>query len=164
MRLTQLLLAIIMITASHTATAQAISREQIKAEKTFISHADEALEIMKQEALRMNIKGVGLVSYIPGNETQSWTSKMIVAGATGNEGYNFIAIAYSKASEMAETLQNSGSKVRPVKVGEFDYIGGIIKKIDSGYLISTFSGASGEDDLAVANKAMDWFITKFKQD
>jgi hypothetical protein len=87
---------------------------------------------------------------------------MIIVGVTGNEGYNFIAIANSKASEMAETLKNSGSKVRPVKVGEFDYIGGTIRKIDSGYLLSTFSGASGEDDLAVANKVIDWFITKFK--
>lgn len=164
MRLTQLLLAtiIILMTTSNNVTAQTISKEQKKAEKTFITHADEALQIMKQEALRMNIKGAGLVCFIPGNETQSWVSKMIIVGVTGNEGYNFIAIANSKASEMAETLKNSGSKVRPVKVGEFDYIGGTIRKIDSGYLLSTFSGASGEDDLAVANKVIDWFITKFK--
>jgi galactokinase/mevalonate kinase-like predicted kinase len=162
MSLNQLLLAIIIMTVSNNATAQTILKEQKKAEKTFITHADEALHIMKQEALRMNIKGAGVVCFIPGNETQSWVSKMIIVGATGNEGYNFIAIANSKASEMAETLKNSGSKVRPVKVGEFDYLGGTIKKIDSGYLLSTFSGASGEDDLAVANKGIDWFITKFK--
>ena len=162
MRLTHLLLALIIMTASKNATAQTMSKEQKKAEKTFLASADEALQIMKQEALRMNIKGAGLVCFIPGNETQSWISKMIIVGATGNEGYNFIAIANSKASEMAETLKNSGSKVRPVKVGEFDYIGGTIKKIDSGYLLSTFSGASGEDDLAVANKGIDWLITKFK--
>ena len=162
MKLTQLLLAIIIMTASNNATAQTMSKEQKKAEKTFLAHADEALQIMKQEALRMNIKGAGLVCFIPGQETQSWVSKMIIVGATGNEGYNFIAIANSKASEMAETLQNSGSKVRPVKVGEFDYIGGTIKKIDSGYLLFTFSGASGEDDLAVSKKGMDWFSTKFE--
>ena len=162
MSLNQLLLAIIIMTVSNNATAQTILKEQKKAEKTFITHADEALHIMKQEALRMNIKGAAVVCFIPGNETQSWVSKMIIVGATGNEGYNFIAIANSKASEMAETLKNSGSKVRPVKVGEFDYLGGTIKKIDSGYLLSTFSGASGEDDLAVANKGIDWFITKFK--
>jgi len=131
------------------------------AEKTFIKYADEALQMMKKEALDMKIKGVGLVYYIPGNETQSWISKMIVVGATGNQGYNFIAIANSKASEMAETLTNSGSKVRKVKVGEFDYIGGVIKKIDSGYLLATFSGATGEQDLAVSQKALDWFVTKF---
>ena len=162
MKTIQLLLAIIMMTALNNAIAQTMTKKQKDAEKIFINNADEVLQMMKQEALRMNIKGAGLVCFIPGDQTQSWISKMIIAGASGNEGYNFIAIAYSKASEMAETLQNSGSKVRPVKVGEFDYIGGIIKKIDSGYLLSTFSGASGEDDLAVSQKGLDWFITKFE--
>ena len=63
---------------------------------------------------------------------------------------------------MAETLQNSGSKVRTVKVGEFDYIGGLIRKVDSGYLMATFSGASGEEDLMVSQKGLDWFATKFQ--
>ena len=162
MKTIQLLLAIIMMTASNNAIAQTMTKKQKDAEKIFITNADEVLQIMKQEALRMNLKGVGIVCFIPGNETQSWVSKMIVVGATGNEGYNFIAIANSKASEMAETLQNSGSKVRKVKVGEFDYIGGAIKKIDSGYLIATFSGASGEEDLAVSQKGLKWFSTKFE--
>ena len=162
MKTIQLILAIIIMTISTNTIAQTMTKKQKDAEKIFINNADEALQMMKQEALRMNIKGAGLVCFIPGDQTQSWISKMIIAGASGNEGYNFIAIAYSKASEMAETLQNSGSKVRPVKVGEFDYIGGIIKKIDSGYLLSTFSGASGEDDLAVSQKGLDWFITKFE--
>lgn len=162
MKTIQLLLAIIMMTASNNSIAQTMTKKQKDAEKIFINNADEVLQIMKKEALRMNIKGAGLVCFIPGNKTQSWVSKMIIVGATGTESQNFIAIANSKASEMAETLQNSGSKVRPVKVGEFDYIGGIIKKIDSGYLLSTFSGASGEDDLAVSKKAMDWISTKFK--
>ena len=162
MKTIQLILAIIIMTISTNTIAQTMTKKQKDAEKIFINNADEALQMMKQEALRMNIKGAGLLCFIPGDQTQSWISKMIIAGASGNEGYNFIAIAYSKASEMAETLQNSGSKVRPVKVGEFDYIGGIIKKIDSGYLLSTFAGASGEDDLAVSKKAMDWISTKFK--
>ena len=162
MKTIQLLLAIIMMTALNNAIAQTMTKKQKDAEKIFINNADEVLQMMKQEALRMNIKGAGLVCFIPGDQTQSWISKMIIAGASGNEGYNFIAIAYSKASEMAETLQNSGSKVRPVKVGEFDYIGGAIKKIESGYILATFSGASGEDDLAVSQKGLDWFNTKFE--
>jgi hypothetical protein len=158
----QLLLTIIILTVCNNAAAQTMSKEQKKKEKIFIEYADEALQIMKQEALHMHIKGVGLVCFIPGNETQSWVSKMIVVETTGTETHNFIAIAYSKASEMAETLQNSGSKVRKMKAGEFDYIGGVIKKIDSGYLLAIFSGASGEDDLAVSQKGLDWFSTKFE--
>ena len=162
MKTIQLLLAIIIMTTSNNVTAQTMTKKQKEAEKTFITNADEALQIMKQEALRMNIKGVALVCFIPGNETQSWISKMTVVESTGTETHNFIAIAYSKASEMAQTLQNSGNKVRPVKVGEFDYIGGAIKKIDSGYILATFSGASGEDDLAVSQKGLEWLITKFE--
>lgn len=142
--------------------AQTMTKDQQKAEKIFLKYSNDVLELMKQEALSMKIKGVGIVYYIPGNETQSWISKMIVVGATGNEGYNFIAIANSKASEMAETLKNSGSKVRKVKVGEFDYIGGAIKKVKSGYVLATFSGATGEQDLAVSTKALDWFSQKFE--
>jgi len=116
---------------------------------------------MKQEALYMNIKGVGSVYFIPSDKTQSWISKMIVVGATGNDEYNFIAIANSKAGEIAETLQNSESKIRKVKVGEFDFIGGTIKKIKNGYLLATFSGATGEQDLAVSQKGLGWLATKF---
>ncbi len=139
-----------------------MTETQKNSEKIFITNADEALLIMTQEALRINIKGVGLVCFIPGNKTQSWISKMIVVGATGTDRHNFIAIANSKASEMAETLQNSGSKVRPMKIGEFDYVGGAIKKINSGYLLATFSGASSEDDLAVSEKGLDWLAKKFE--
>jgi hypothetical protein len=145
----------------YNTTVQIMTEVQKKAEKIFINNAEEALQIMTQEALQLKIKGVGLVCFIPGNETQSWVSKMIVVGSTGTESHNFIAIAYSKASEMAQTLQNSGSKVRPVKVGEFDYMGGAIKKIESGYILTTFSGASGEDDLAVSQRGLEWFCTKF---
>jgi len=62
---------------------------------------------------------------------------------------------------MAETLTNSGSKVREPKAGEFGYIGGVIKKIDSGYLLATFSGATGEQDLEVSTKVLDWLVAKF---
>lgn len=145
-----------------TINAQTMTEEQKKSENTFITHADEALALMKQEALTMNIRGVGLVCYIPGNETQSWISKMIVVKTTGSPRQNFIAVAHSKAAEMAETLTNSGSKVREPKAGEFGYIGGVIKKIDSGYLLATFSGATGEQDLEVSTKTLDWLVGKFQ--
>jgi hypothetical protein len=141
--------------------AQTMTKEQKKAEGIFIVHADEALQIMKQEALKMNLKGVGIVCYIPGTETQSWISKMIVVETTGTKNQNYIAVANSKASEMAETLINSGSKVRDIKTGEFGYIGGVIKKIDSGYILATFSGATGEEDVVISTKGLDWFVTKF---
>lgn len=158
--LTLFVLIIMSLTTLNT-NAQAMTEEQKKSEATFIAHADEALELMKQEALTMNIRGVGLVCYIPGEETKSWISKMIVVKTTGSPRQNFIAVAHSKAAEMAETLTNSGSKVREPKTGEFGYIGGVIKKIDTGYLLATFSGATGEQDLEVSTKVLDWLVAKF---
>lgn len=162
MRTLHFLLALTIISLITLNTnAQTMTEDQKQSEKTFITHADEALALMKQEALAMDIKGVGLICYIPGNETQSWISKMIVVKTTGSPRQNFIAVAHSKAAEMAETLTNSGSKVREPKAGEFGYIGGVIKKIDSGYLLATFSGATGEQDLEVSTKVLDWLVGKF---
>lgn len=157
-----LLVLTIVSTYTFKTHAQTMTEDQKKSETTFIVHADEALALMKQEALTMNIKGVGLVAFIPGNETTSWTSKMIVVKTTGTPKQNFIAVAHSKAAEMAETLTNSGSKVRETKSGEFGYIGGAIKKIDSGYLLASFSGATGEQDLEVSTKVLDWLVAKFQ--
>lgn len=162
MRTLRTLLALTIVSISTFNTnAQTMTEDQKKSEETFIKYADEALELMTQEALKMNIKGVGIVCYIPGNETKSWISKMIVVKTTGTQKQNFIAVAHSKAAEMAETLINSGSNIREVKTGEFGYIGGVIKKIDSGYLLATFSGATGEQDVEVATKVLDWLVAKF---
>jgi hypothetical protein len=154
-------LVLILTLISVNAYSQSTTKQEKMAEKTFIKYADEALALMKQEALTMDIKGVGLVCYIPGNETTSWISKMIVVKTTGSPRQNYIAVAHSKAAEMAETLMNSGSKVRETKSGEFGYIGGAIKKIESGYLLASFSGATGEQDLAVSQKVLDWLVAKF---
>src|ERR1039458_10040406 len=42
--------------------------------------ADQALLAMKQRAQELNIKGVALVAYAPGDTVQSWSSKMVVVG------------------------------------------------------------------------------------
>lgn len=140
---------------------QTLSKQEKKAEKIFIKHADEALQIMEKSALEINVKGVALIAYIPGDKTESWVSKMLVVGNLTNEKANFLAIASSKAAEMAETLVNSGSKIRPPKNGELGYIGGIIKKIDSGYIVAAFSGATGQQDAVISTNGVDWLITKF---
>jgi len=161
MRTLKLLLAITILATSLNSTAQAITKSQKKEEQKFIKYADEALQVMKLKALEMKINGAALVYYIPGDETKSWISKMVVVGAMSNDGWNFLAIANSKAAEMAETYKNSGSKERKVKMGEFGYIGGAIKKIGSGYILATFSGASGEQDFVVSTTGLDWLGAKF---
>jgi len=70
-------------------------------------------------------------------------------------GYNFIGIAYSKAAEMADTKLDSGSKPRSAFQGEFGYPGGLIKQIQSGFILTVFSGASGEQDVEIARVGMN---------
>lgn len=119
-------------------------------EKILVEHADECLKAMEQAALKMEVKGVAVLAFIPGDTSLSWISKMKVVGAMGNESANYLAVAYSKAAEMAETLKDSGSGVREAKLGEFGWMGGIIEKVEEGYILAAFSGATGEQDVEIA--------------
>jgi hypothetical protein len=125
------------------------------AEKIFLGHADECLALIAQEAQNISIKGVALVSYIPGDSTITWVSKMKVVGALTNDKVNYLSIASSKAAEMAETHLNSGSGIRGPKMGEFGYKGGLIRKVKSGYILAVFSGGSSEQDVDVATKGLE---------
>jgi hypothetical protein len=80
--------------------------------KIFNEVADSALIAMTKRAEELKIKGAAVVAYIEVDTTKSWSSKMVVVGAMKNaptekdHGANLLAIAYSKAAEMAETLRN----------------------------------------------------------
>jgi hypothetical protein len=99
------------------------------------------------------------------NSGLSWVSQMkavdtikVLDGSPEKSqypGYNFIGVAYSKAAEMADTKLNSGSKVRPAYQGEFGYQGGVIKKVQTGYVLTVFSGATSEQDLEIAKAGMN---------
>ena len=108
---------------------------------------------MKKRASELGIGGVAVVAWFEGDRIQSWTSKMTVVGRlkdepTGdNKGANLLAIAYSKASEMAETLKASGKAGRAPMTGEFGWPGGYIVHGANGYCIAAFSGGKSEDDV-----------------
>jgi hypothetical protein len=129
--------------------------------RSFNDVADKALLAMKRRAEELNIKGVALVAYAEGDTVQSWTSKMVVVGhltdpaASNGKGNNLLGIAYTKASEMADTLKNSGSKVRPAMTGEYGYEGGLVAKGKTGILIVAFSGGPSADDLKVSQVGLD---------
>lgn len=122
--------------------------------------ADSALAAMAKRAEELKITGVAVLAYIEGETTTSWTSKMVVVGTLknppteGNKGANLLAIAYSKAAEMAETLKDSGHAGRPPMTGETGWEGGLIKKGRTGYLIAAFSGGPSADDLKVAQAGL----------
>jgi hypothetical protein len=68
---------------------------------------------------------------------------------------NLLAIAGSKIAEMCDTGRPSGSGVRPPPTGEFAYHGGTLKQVGTGCFLAAFSGASGADDLIVAQWGLD---------
>lgn len=126
----------------------------------FDAAAANGLVVMRKRAEELKIGGVAVLAYFEGEKATAWSSRMLIVGrmtdpqtgaAAGNEkGNNLLAIAYAKASEMAETLKNSGTAGRPPMTGEFGWEGGVIVRCGSGYLIAAFSGGQSADDVAVS--------------
>jgi hypothetical protein len=134
--------------------------------KTFDETADEALRAIQRRAEELNIKGAAMVAAGTGDRVQSWSSKMLVVGAMkkgpsrDEPEMNLLAIVYSKAAEMADTLQASGSGVRPPLKGEYGWGGGVIAKGKTGYLFAAFSGGSSADDVKAAQAGLDILARK----
>lgn len=125
--------------------------------KHFDRVANQALLAMRKRAVELKVGGVAVVAYFEGDSIQSWSSKMIVVGrmkdepAQNDKGANLLAIAYSKAAEMADTLKDSGSHVRPPLTGEFGWHGGVIARGKNGYVIAAFSGGKDADDVSISS-------------
>lgn len=135
--------------------------KQPNQESLFLSIADKSLNSMEAKAQEMNIKGIGMVAYY-NIEKENWTSKMSIMGALKNDTVNFLSVAYSKAGEMIDTLQNSGTTDRIPLLGEYNFLGGVIEKIEDDYVLTVFSGATGEEDTVVAEVGMDSIIQTLK--
>jgi hypothetical protein len=137
-----------------------------KPSKIFDEVADSAFMAMTKRAEELKIKGAAVVVYIEGDTTTSWSSKMVVVGSMKDapteksRGNNLLAIAYSKAAEMAETLKDSGKAGRPPMTGETGWQGGLIKKGKAGYLIAAFSGGPSESDLKVSQAGLEVLAEK----
>ncbi len=138
------------------AGASSGSAKEGSAAKSFDQLADAALLTMRRRAAELNVSGVAVVAYFEGDHVEAWSSKMSVVGrmkdlpTSTDKGINLVAIAYSKAAEMADTLKDSGSQVRAPMTGEFGWSGGVIVKGNTGYLIAAFSGGKSEDDVLVS--------------
>jgi hypothetical protein len=134
--------------------------------KNFDEVANAALLEMRRRATELGISGVAVVAYFEGDSIQSWSSKMIVVGrmkdnpSSTDKGSNLLAIAYAKAAEMADTLKDSGSQVRPSMTGEVGWTGGVILRGKTGYLIAAFSGGKSEDDVKVSRTGVEVLKSK----
>ncbi len=140
----------ILLIFSYTLHAQKKDKQQT----LFLKHSDQALTMIAEAAGELSVTGVAIVAYIPGEVTESWVSKMKVVGKLTSETSNLLGVASTKAAEMADTFQNSGSKVREPLRGEYGYKGGVIEKVKGGYVLAVFSGATGEQDVAVSKEGL----------
>lgn len=142
---------------SDAAKSQKVKSMKVtKGEKIFIAQADKTLAVIEEAARKLNIKGTAVVAFIPGEKTEMWISKMKVIGFFTNDNSNTLGVAYTKAAEMADTFKDSGSGVRKPLTGEYGWQGGAIRKVEGGYILASFSGASGEDDYAAATAGLNW--------
>lgn len=126
--------------------------------KQFDAAAQAALEAMKKKAAELQISGVAVVAFAPGEKVETWQSQMAVVGYMtdhkSEKGNNLLGIAYAKAAEMAETLQDSGTAGRPPMTGEFGWHGGVVGRTERGVLIVAFSGGKSEDDIQVSKTGL----------
>jgi hypothetical protein len=127
---------------------------------SFEGPANAALSAMRIQAGQLHITGVAVVAYAEGETVASWSSKMLVVGSMlkpasqNDKGSNLLAVAYAKATEMASTLRDSGSGVRPVLTGEVGWQGGVVAKGKHGLLIAAFSGGRSEDDVIISKAGL----------
>ena len=151
---------------AQTHGAPALGQASVANVKNFDKVANAALLGMRQRAAELNISGVAVVAYFEGDSIQSWSSKMLVVGrmkdnpSATDKGANLLAIAYSKAAEMADTLKDSGSKVRPSMTGEVGWTGGVILRGKAGYVIAAFSGGKSEEDVKVSQAGVEVLKSK----
>jgi hypothetical protein len=141
-------------------TIRAASTPKPANAKRFDALATAALTAMKQRAAELKVTGVAVVAYAPGQTIQSWTSKMAVVGkmkdppSATEKGNNLLGIAYAKAAEMADTIQDSGKAGRPPMTGEFGWQGGVVAHAKTGFVIVAFSGGKSEDDVQVSRAGL----------
>lgn len=131
-------------------------------EKIFLKHANDALSAIEQGAEKLSIKGVAMVMFLPGDSTTSWISKMKIVGQMKKGKSNLLGVASSKAAEMADTYHDSGSDIRPPLKGEYGYKGGVIRKINRGYIMAVFSGGSPDQDKEAATAGMEVLAKYFE--
>jgi hypothetical protein len=163
MRRVRVLLPVVMVALAILALAELSGGRGVLAQApvaadpaaAFNRAAEQALDAMVKEATARQMKGVAVIAFVPGDATRSWASQMRVVDAFVLGQANVLGIAYAKMSEMADTLENSGSGKRPPHHGELGYKGGAIRKVTGGHLLAAFSGGKDTDDLDVANLGLD---------
>ncbi len=115
------------------------------------------LDDMKTKAIEMGIQGVATASILNKGETDDWIGEMKVVGTPCNqkEGWNLVAIAWSKCGEVIATHADSGNPEHQKIMGELGFVGGAYGEHDGYKMAFAFSGADSEEDLVVAKYGVE---------
>ena len=116
-----------------------------------------ALGDMKAKAVEMGIQGVATASVLNKGETDDWIGEMKVVGTPCNqeEGWNLVAIAWSKCGEVIATGADSGDPDHKKIMGELGFVGGAYDEFEGCKMAFAFSGATSEEDLVVAKYGIE---------
>ena len=116
-----------------------------------------ALEDMKAKAIEMGIEGVATASVLNSGDTVDWIGEMKVVGSYCNrkDGYNLVAVAWSKCGEVIATHADSGDPNHQTITGELGYAGGAYDEFEGCKLAFAFSGATSEEDLVVSKYGIE---------
>ena len=116
-----------------------------------------ALDDMKAKAMEMGIEGVATASVLNQGETDDWIGEMKVVGTPTNqkEGWNLVAIAWSKCGEVIATGADSGNPDHQKMMGELGFVGGAYDEYEGCKMAFAFSGADSEEDLVVAKYGIE---------
>ena len=117
----------------------------------------KALEEMKNKALEMKIQGVATAAVLNQGETVDWIGEMEVVETPYNlkNGWNLVAIAWSKCGEVIATQADSGNPEHKTIMGELGFVGGAYEEYNGYKMAFAFSGALSEEDLAVAKYGIE---------
>lgn len=121
----------------------------------------KALDDMDNKAIELQTQGVGVACFLDANSEVDWIGEMKVVETPYNlkEGWNLVAIAWSKAGEVIASLANSGDPDREKIMGELGFVGGAYKDCGEYKLAFAFSGGTSEADLEIA----EYGIAKFME-
>jgi hypothetical protein len=128
----------------------------------FLAVADTALDAMVERARALGAKGAAVVAWAELAPARGWVSRLRIVGAMATADSNLVAIAYSKAAEMADTRADSGGGIRPPLRGEHGYRGGVIAALGDGHAMAVFSGASGAEDVDISQAGMAVFAQRYR--
>lgn len=121
------------------------------------------LDDMEKKALEMKVQGVGVACFLDKKSEFDWIGEMKVVQTPYNlkEGWNLVAIAWSKAGEVIASSANSGNPDRKKIMGELGFVGGAYEECEGYKLAFAFSGATSEEDLEIAEYGISEFKKRF---